>query len=120
MGDSGLDAQSPQVLLHGPVVDVREKERGIDVALFDVSNEVRRISDTGVSDAMLPDRIHKLRNLARHPGQVRIQIAIKVGFEHQVTRLEMFFACRRAYIDYVIHYHQPREVGAVYLGEGVL
>src|ERR1035441_1792138 len=75
MGHPGLYLEGAQRLLHGLIVDVREKIGGFDLALLHIGGECRRIFHARVADAMLPDGVHLLRSLTRHALQVGVESA---------------------------------------------
>ena len=105
VGHSGLNAQGPQVLLHGPVIDVREEERGLHLARLHVVKESGQVLGTGISGAVAPDGVQFVRDVPREPGQVGIAISIAVAFDNEVLRIEVFFASRHSDIDHVVKHH---------------
>src|ERR1017187_3202829 len=66
VGHPGLHLERAQRLLHGLIVDVREKIGGFDLALLHIGGECRRILHAGVADTMLPYGVYLLGSLTRH------------------------------------------------------
>src|SRR6185312_7724929 len=104
----------------GPIVDIGEEKCRLNLAPLHVSDECVNVRRTRETNAVTPHGVNEFAGLSRHATEIRVEIAVEVRLEYQITRFQVFFTSRQSDEHDVIHHNQTRQVSAGDFGERTL
>src|SRR5208282_476505 len=106
-----FEHQSSENIAHRILGPIRQEQVGLELALFEISNNTIAASDTWELLTMFPDRFHDTTYvLDEGPDQWFKGLAVEVAHEQQIGPSQIVAACWKSLIRKTIDDHESRHV----------